>query len=228
MFKTLGLVALVGIVLAAIGAYIALRPTAPSSSPLQAVPLQSDSSDQSAAEATLSVFEIKPGASHAGFVVDEILRGNPNTVVGTTDQVAGQMAVNPTQPPTAQVGTILIDARSLATDDSQRNNAIRRFILGTDQYEYISFTPTVLHGLPASASLGQPYSFQITGDLTIKDVTQEATFDATVTPVSASELNGSAATTIRYGDWNISVPDVPFVAGVADTLQLQLPSFGPK
>jgi polyisoprenoid-binding protein YceI len=143
-------------------------------------------------------------------------------VVGETDQVAGQIALNPAQPQTAQVGTILINARTLATDDDQRNNALRRFILGTDEHEFISFTPTAVLGLPASTSLGQAHSAQITGQLTIRGVSREATFDTTVTPVSASELNGTATTTIRYADWDISIPQVPFVAGVSDQVRLEL------
>jgi polyisoprenoid-binding protein YceI len=143
-------------------------------------------------------------------------------VIGETDQVAGQIAVNPTQPHTAQLGTILINARTLTTDDTQRNNALRRFILGTDEHEFISFTPTAVLGLPSTTTLGQTYSAQVTGQLTIRGVSREATFDTTVTPVSASELNGTAATTIRYADWDISIPQVPFVAGVSDQVRLEL------
>jgi hypothetical protein len=43
-----------------------------------------------------------------------------------------------------------------------------------------------------------------------------------VTPVSATELRGTASSTIRYGDWNISVPQVPSVAGLGETVELRL------
>ena len=42
--------------------------------------------------------------------------------------------------------------------------------------------------------------FQIVGDLTIRDVTRQATFEATVTPTSPDRLEGTATTTIRYAD----------------------------
>jgi hypothetical protein len=48
------------------------------------------------------------------------------------------------------------------------------------------------------------------------------TFNATVIPVSASEIDGTANTTVRFADWGISIPSVPFVAGVSDAAQLQL------
>src|SRR6266508_2907393 len=80
--------------------------------------------------------------------------------------------------------------------------------LNTDEYEYISFTPSALAGLPQSASVGQPFTFQVTGDLTIKDVTKSATFEVAVTPSVDGALAGTATTTINYADWDVSIPSV--------------------
>ena len=218
----LAVAALIGIV-----AYSLMRSPAPASAPIQSVPIQGQTPPRGEATggapvAAPTVFEIQPELSAARFIVDEILRGSPNTVVGTTNQVAGQISVNPAQPTDVQVGTILVNARTLATDASQRNNAMRRFILETDKYEFISFTPTGVHGLPASASLGQPYTIQLVGDLTIRDATRPAVFEATITPVSANRLEGQAATTIRYADWGITIIQVAFVAGVGENVRLEL------
>jgi hypothetical protein len=43
-----------------------------------------------------------------------------------------------------------------------------------------------------------------------------------VTPISANELRGIATSTVRRADWNLNIPDVPFVAGVRDTVRLEL------
>ena len=67
--------------------------------------------------ASLFTFEIVPAESEARFVIDEVLRGAPKTVVGTTDQVAGQLALDPVDLSSAQVGTIQVNARTLATDN---------------------------------------------------------------------------------------------------------------
>jgi polyisoprenoid-binding protein YceI len=210
--------ALVGIV-----GYSLLRTPDAASGPIEAIPLQIGGDAETAATAPVpTVFQIDASRSEARFIVDEVLRGEPKTVTGKTNQVAGQVAADLSQPNSAQVGTILINARTLATDDNQRNGAIRRWILSTDEHEYIRFTPTAIVGAPASASPGQPASLQIVGDLTIRDVTRPATFEATVTPVSATELRGAATSTIRRSDWSISIPDVPFVAGVGETVGLEL------
>jgi polyisoprenoid-binding protein YceI len=224
MLKKLSAVVLFGLMafVAVVGS-AALKPAAQPSAPIAAIPIQQSEAVAGAADpASNAVFVIKPGASTARFTIDEILRGSPNRVVGTTDQVTGQIAFDPSAPSNAQVGTIVVNARGLATDDAQRNRMIANFILSTGDYEYVSFRPTSLVGLPPTAAVDTPYMFEIQGELTIKDATRPATFSATVTPVSATELRGSATSTIRYGDWGISVPSVPSVAGLGDTVQLSL------
>jgi len=208
---------------AAVGS-AALRPAARPSGPIQAAPLQESPAQVAGTtnSAAPSTFQIQPGASTVNFTVDEILRGSPNTVVGTTDQVTGQIGFDPTAPENARVGTIRVNARALATDDASRNRMISNFILSTDQYEYITFDPTRISGLPESATPGTPYTFQIDGDLTIRDVVKTVTFTATVAPVSDTELKGTAGANIRYTDWGISIPQVPSVAGVDDDLQIQI------
>jgi polyisoprenoid-binding protein YceI len=223
-FVLLAVMAAVGVV-----GYTTLKTPAAASGPTQAIPLQPDnsasnqtSSVQTDATSGKTVFSIDPGEATARFKIDEVLRGEAKTVVGTTDQVAAQMALDLSQPSAAQFGPILINARTLATDDSQRNRMIQNFILSTNQYEYITFTPTAVSGLPQAAQVGNSYQFQIAGQLTIKDVTRDVTFDASVTPRSATELEGTANTSIRFADWGISIPSVPFVAGVSDQVHLEL------
>jgi polyisoprenoid-binding protein YceI len=170
-----------------------------------------------------TVLQIQPGASTATFTLDEVLRGTPNTVTGTTDKVAGEIALDPNEPSATKVGTITVNARTLATDDNQRNNMLHRFILATSEFEHVTFTPTTITGLPASIEpLGIPYPVKIDGKLTIKDVTRDVTFDASVTPLSAQELRGTATTTIRQQDFGITIPSIPFVAGVSDDVRLDL------
>ena len=90
---------------------------------------------------TALVFTIDQSASQVRFQLDEELRGQPTTVVGTTDQVAGQLSVNLADLSQTQVGIIQINARTLATDNNFRNRAIQNEILDTGSFEFITFTP---------------------------------------------------------------------------------------
>jgi polyisoprenoid-binding protein YceI len=168
------------------------------------------------------VFEIVQDESEARFIIDEVLRGSPKTVVGVTNQVAGQIAVDPADPASAQVGQISINARTLATDSDMRNRAVKNRILQTDAYEFVTFQPTQLTGLPESAAAGEPLSFQIIGDLTIRDTTKQVTFDVTLTPVDETRLEGLATLTIPYRDFGLAIPDSPSVDTVADNVTLEL------
>lgn len=169
-----------------------------------------------------ALFEIVQAESQARFFIDEVLRGNPVRVLGVTDQVAGQLAVDPANPTAAQVGTILVNARTLTTDNESRNRAIKNTILRTDAFEFITFEPTELMGLPESAAVGQPFEFQIAGNLTIRDQTLPVTFDVTLTPASETRLEGLARTVVRYADFGIAIPNVPSVTGVDDNVTLEL------
>lgn len=44
----------------------------------------------------------------------------------------------------------------------------------------------------------------------------------TLTVKSASELTGTAPTTVRHEDFGHSIPDVPFVSNVSDNVTLAL------
>lgn len=175
-----------------------------------------------APSAGLTLFQIEASQSQASFSIYEELGGQPKTVIGTTNEVAGQLAVNVTDLSQTQVGVIQVGVRSLVTDSNRRDNAIRRFILNTDQYEFVTFTPTSLSGLSGAAQVGQAFTFQLTGELTIRNVTQTVTFDVTAQGVSDTQISGTATAVILRSDYGLEIPSVPNVANVGDEVTLQL------
>jgi len=168
------------------------------------------------------VFQIASDQSEASFSIYEELGGQPKTVVGTTDQVAGEIALNLQDLSQTQIGVIQVNARTFATDNDRRNNAIRNFFLNTDQYELITFTPTAITGLSGAAQSGQPFTFQIAGDLTVRAVTQPVVFEVTATGESATRLTGTATATVKRSDFNLTIPTVPNVANVGEEVTLEI------
>ena len=138
------------------------------------------------------LFQIVPEQSAVRFIINEVLSGSPKTVIGETNQVAGQIEVNLGDPSASRVGIIQVNARALTTDNEFRNRAIKNQILQSDTYEFVTFTPTSLSGMPASVAVGDTFTFQVTGDLTIRDVTKSIAFDVEVTAVSETSLTGKA------------------------------------
>ena len=175
-----------------------------------------------AAGSGLVIFTISPEGSEVRFELNEELRGQPKTVVGTTNQVAGELAVDINDLSTVQAGVIQINARTLATDNDFRNRAIANEILQTGANEFITFTPTAVNGLPDSVSEGETVNFTIVGDLTIRGVTAKATFDVEVTVDSATQLSGVASTIVLRSDYGLNIPSVPNVANVEEEVELYI------
>jgi polyisoprenoid-binding protein YceI len=187
-----------------------------------AEPTAAPAASGDAAPNTELVFQIVPEESKASFILQEDLRGSRIDVIGTTDQVAGQIAVNPTDLSTAKIGVIQVNARTIATDSSQRDRAIKNVVLETDANEFITFTPKAIEGLSGTGAANSPFTFTISGDLTIRGVTLPVVFDATVTANSAEELTGTASTIVNRNEFNLTIPSVPFVANVSEEVTLKL------
>lgn len=194
--------------------FFVLRDTQITSGPIRSVPLVTN--DPSA-----TLFEITR-ASEARFTLNELLRGAPTTVVGFTNQVAGQIAINPDDLSTAVLGEILVNARTLQTDNDFRNTAIGSRILLTGEYEFIRFVPRRIEGLPGQTAVGAPVTFTVTGDLTVKDVTREVTFAVTAVLATPTQLQGTASTTINRADFALVIPEVPGVANVDEAILLEI------
>lgn len=167
-------------------------------------------------------FQIVAEQSQASFTINEVLRGQPTTVVGTTRAVSGELRLDLQDLSRSTVGVITVQVGGLATDSGFRDRAIRDFILNTGQYPAITFTPTAITGLSGAAQPGQPVTFQITGDLTIRTITRPATFEVTATGASTTELAGTATTTVQRSDFDLIIPSVPQVADVSQAVILTL------
>jgi polyisoprenoid-binding protein YceI len=209
------------------------EPEAPSA-PIEAVPLDenvtSDADmEEAAPESTVAaeasstiIYTISPEGSTVRFELDEDLRGQRITVVGETDQVAGELAVDLGNLGDTQVGVLQINARGLATDNNFRNRAIQNEILNTGNFEFITFEPTAVNNLPNSAAVGDTVEFTIDGNLTITDITAPATFNVTATIVSEEQIAGMATAVVNRADFGLNIPNVPNVANVEEEVELYI------
>jgi polyisoprenoid-binding protein YceI len=178
-------------------------------------------------ESTLGVstYRFVAGETTARFVVDEILSGNPKTVVGETDAVTGAISLDWGAPMQAVLGPVEVDLSGLETDSSFRNRAIREAILQSDREEnrVATFSATEISGLPEAVTPGTSYELTITGDLTIKGTTRPVSFDAVVTPISEDRIEGTASLSIPYADFGVEIPFLPpQVASVGDIVSLEI------
>ncbi|MBE2221611.1 MAG: YceI family protein [Anaerolineae bacterium] len=221
------------------------EPEAPSA-PIEAVPLAEPTAEEAVAEPTaeegvveptaeesvaepaaavsggVTVYTISPEGSLVRFELDEDLRGERVTVVGETDQVAGELAIDLNNLADTQVGVMQINARGLATDNNFRNRAIQNEILNTGNFEFITFEPTAVTNLPESAAVGDTVEFTIEGNLTITDKTQPVSFAVTATMVSEDQITGTATAVVNRTDFGLNIPSVPNVANVEEEVELTI------
>lgn len=169
-------------------------------------------------------FAIDKTISEASFTIDEVLRGSPFTVIGKTHEASGTIIVDFTHPSRSTVGTITIDARTLRTDSQGRDGAIRSFILHSEDAgkEYITFTPKSITGFPKAFAAGIPFNLTIAGDLTIAGITHPEKFIASSVLVSPDAIIGDARASLKRSDYNLVIPNIPFVAHVPDEFTIAL------
>ena len=174
--------------------------------------------------------ELQIPLSELGLALKEDLMGEPDTVLASYGAQLRDYLKQHIQPVTSegQAWTVQVDnltvktvnARTLATDSEFRDRALKNRILYTDDYEFVTFAPTKLTGLPDAATFGEPFDFQMTDELTIMDVTRPVTFDVTVTPTEDG-LEGLATTTFPYEDFSLNIPASQAVQAVADEVTLE-------
>lgn len=234
MSKRIVMGGLVVIMVAAIvAALMVLRQPEEATGPIKVVPLdlEAATAGPDVAEAPGSVgepagevtlFSISQEESRATFELDEDLRGRRQTVVGTTNQVAGEIGLDLADLSSAQVGVIRVNARTLVTDNDFRNRAINNQILDTAAYEFITFTPTSVEGLSGVVTIGESVDFTIVGDLLIRDISQNVTFLVEARADSADQISGRATAEVNRGDYGLNIPSVPNVANVDEVVKLSI------
>ena len=145
--------------------------------------------------------------SFAGYRVEEVLRGEDVTVTGRTEDVTGSATVEDGSLTAAEIE---VDMASIATDQPPRDSYFR------DQAVQVRNFPTATFTLTEPADLGDGATdVQLTGDLTIRDVTQQVTVDAQVA-ASGDTVQVVGSVPVTFADFGIEAPSLGFVT-VEDT-----------
>ena len=170
-----------------------------------------------------TVYTIVQGKSTAQYSVREQLArlSAPSDAVGKTQQVSGSISINPDGTIDQNTSKIVVDLSTLQTDSGMRDNFVCRNVLHTDQYPNAVFVPTQVTGLASPLPTSGPVSFQLTGNMTIQNVTKPVTWDVTGT-VQGDQATGTATTSFTFEDFNLNQPKVPVVLSVVDKINLQL------
>lgn len=131
--------------------------------------------------------------------------------VGTTQGIAGELLVDFAQPSNTQIGDIVIDVSQFTSDESRRDNFIRNSGLQSAAYPLATFSPTSIDGLPAQVAETNNLSFTMTGELTVKNVTRNVTWDVTLN-LDGDQIVGTASTEILMSDYGVGPIQLAFLS----------------
>lgn len=217
---------LLGLSLAACGASSTPTPTAlpsptVSSAPASTAPLQG-----------VHTYLVIPDESEAAYVVKEEffegalaklgIKAGQTEVIGKTQDIEGQIQIdfdNLSAP--LQETFITVNISSLKTDQSRRDNWIQDKGPRLASYPLAKFQAKAIENAPASYREGEEVQFQLLGDLTIREITKEVSFDVTAT-IRGNTLSGVATTSLLMSDFGIEPPSFANTLTVQDAFELRI------
>jgi polyisoprenoid-binding protein YceI len=184
------------------------------------------------APAGFRTFTIVPAESKASYIVDEeffadarekynIEAGQVQTV-GSTQEVAGQLQLN-LDDLSSPLGDnrFTVQINTLSSDQSLRDGWIRRNGPRLNDYPTAEFVATGIQGAPASYTEGEEVQFQLVGNLTMRNITQPATFDVTAT-LQGDTITGKATTRALLSAFGIEPPNFANTLVVGDEFTIEV------
>lgn len=169
-------------------------------------------------------FVFVPEETQAGYSIREVFISDNNTLataVGVTSQVQGEFTLNYDDPAASEFSQFVVDISTLKSDRSQRDRAIRRQWLESTKYPLATFDVREVRGLPADPQEGEAISFQLAGEMTVKETTQEVVWDVTAA-LEGDRLAGTATLETTLESFNIPVPSIANILRVTDGITLTL------
>ena len=180
----------------------------------------------------LRTFVIVPAESRASYLVDEEFFGGALAklgipaglvdVVGSTQEIEGQLQLN-LDDLSAALGenVFTVSVNTFTTDQNDRDQWIRRDGPRFNDFPVATFVATAIEGAPAAYTEGEEVSFQLSGDLTVRDIVRPTTFDVTAS-LNGNTLTGVATARMLMSDFGIDPPNFANTLTVADEFGIEV------
>ena len=206
----------------------------PTEAPVEEAEAEGDS--DAAEESTEMVagaqtFVVDSSASSASYVVEEEFLADAlsklgidaglQTIVGTTTEVSGQLEVDPTSAAFSSA-SFEVNLTGLTTDQDRRDGYIQDKGPQLGSFPIAMFVASEVVGAPESYADGEEVTFQLVGELTIRDSARTTTFDVTAT-VSGDMITGMATSEpMLLSDFGIDPPNFANTLSVADEFHVEV------
>jgi polyisoprenoid-binding protein YceI len=140
--------------------------------------------------------------SQAGYRVQEVLAGQNNTAVGRTRSVTGSVKISRSQ---VAAASFVVDLRTVASDQSQRDQQFNGRIMDTQQFPNATFTLTKPISLGQTLRVNQTINVQAVGTLAMHGVTKPVTAMMQARD-TGSTIEVSGQIPVVFANWDIANP----------------------
>ncbi len=172
---------------------------------------------ESSSSSSVRTFTIVPDQSEASYAAEEeffndavaqlgVQLGLANPI-GSTQEIEGELQLDLTQPNPFVSGEFEVNIQSLTSDKTKRDETIRKRFLESNQFPLAQFTITALEGFPEAYTEGEEATFQMMGEMTIREVTQPVTFAVTAV-LDGDTISGTASAEMKMTDYGFNPPDI--------------------
>jgi len=167
-------------------------------------------------------YVVAPTGNEARYRVREQLAGFdlPKDAIGATKQITGQILIGADGKVVKDSSKVTVQLSELKSDQTRRDNFLRRSTLETSKYPKAELVPVALEGLLTPIQPGSSQTFSVRGDFTVHGVTHPTIWQVTAR-ADGKDIVGTAATAFTFKDFGLEQPKVPVVLSVADTIRLE-------
>ena len=139
--------------------------------------------------------------SEFGYRVEEVLAGVNTTAVGRSNEIDGSLTIDGI---TAEIDAT-VQVASITSDDSRRDGQFRGRIMDADSFPTATFSTTQPIEFGEIPSDGEQISAPVTGELTLKGVTQPVSFEVTAQR-NGSRIGVLGSIPVLFSDYGIENP----------------------
>jgi polyisoprenoid-binding protein YceI len=153
-------------------------------------------------------YRIVPEESVVSYGVGELFAGQTyNYAIGVTNGIAGEMVIDLANPAASLVGPITVNIEQFNSDNILRDERIRFNNLESASYPLALFTTNEVVGLPNSYNMGDTLTFEMVGELVVREITMPTTFQVSAS-IEDGQLVGTTTTQLLMTDFGFDPPDI--------------------
>jgi len=144
----------------------------------------------------------------------------PNDAVGETSAITGALVLDENGAIVREESRFEVDLSTLKSDSDRRDNYVRRRTLQTEEYPTAVFVPTAIRSAPSPLPTSGEFTFELDGELTIREVTRPITWQVTARAADGT-YSGTATTEFTFGTFELDIPRVASVLSIRDNIRLE-------